>query len=98
MFELPSESAWQHFADTQLPLLRQQGWQIVMQPGFAYDLAPVEQWYAELDESPEHSWFDLQLGILVEGERISLLPVLLSVIRRNPALLAPQNPGPARRR
>ncbi|NHC11433.1 DEAD/DEAH box helicase [Stutzerimonas degradans] len=91
MFELPSESAWQHFAETQLPLLRQQGWQIVMQPGFAYDLAPVEQWYAELDESPEHSWFDLQLGILVEGERISLLPVLLSVIRRNPALLSPQN-------
>ncbi len=91
MFELPSESAWLHFAQEQLPELRRQGWQIAIQPGFAYDLAPVDDWYAELDESPEHSWFDLQLGIIVEGERISLLPVLLNVIRRNPALLAPQN-------
>src|SRR5690606_11339226 len=59
MFDLPSESAWQRFAEEQLPTLRQRGWQIVIQPGFVYDLTPVEQWYAELDESPEHNWFYL---------------------------------------
>ncbi|MHB0805572.1 DEAD/DEAH box helicase [Stutzerimonas nitrititolerans] len=91
MYELPNEAAWLHFAQEQLPELRQQGWQIDIQPGFAYDLAQIDDWYAELDEAPEQSWFALELGILVEGERVSLLPVLLDVIRKNPALLAPAN-------
>nr|WP_275973214.1 DEAD/DEAH box helicase [Pseudomonas marianensis] len=90
MFELPNEAAWLQFTQTQLQPLREEGWQIVMQPGFAYDLTPVDAWYVDVDESPEHSWFDLELGIIVEGERISLLPVLLGLIRRNPALLSPQ--------
>jgi hypothetical protein len=88
MFELPNEAAWQNFTQAHLAPLREQGWQIVMQPGFAYDLTPIDAWYAEVDEPPEHSWFDLELGIIVDGERISLLPVLLGLIRRNPALLS----------
>src|SRR5690606_10609582 len=40
------------------------------------------------EESPEHSWFELVLGIVVEGQHISLLPVLLDVIRKTPTLLA----------
>jgi len=90
MLELPNEAAWLNFTQTQLGPLREQGWQVVMQPGFAYDLTPIDAWYAEVDEPPEHSWFDLELGIIVEGERISLLPVLLGLIRRNPALLSAQ--------
>ncbi len=88
MFELPSEAAWLNFTQTQLAPLRKQGWQIVMQPGFAYDLTAIDAWYVDVEEPPEHSWFDLELGIIVEGERISLLPVLLGLIRRNPALLS----------
>lgn len=90
MYELPNESAWLQFVQVHLSQLRDEGWEIVIQPGFVYDLADVEQWYAEVEEAPEHSWFDLELGIVVEGERISLLPVLLDVIRKNPALLAPE--------
>ncbi|XKY16313.1 DEAD/DEAH box helicase [Stutzerimonas stutzeri] len=88
MFELQSEAAWLNFTQTQLSPLREQGWQVVMQPGFAYDVTPIDAWYVEVDEPPEHSWFDLELGIVVEGEQISLLPVLLGLIRRNPALLS----------
>ncbi len=87
MYALASENAWLQFAQVHLPRLREDGWRIDVRPGFAYDLTPVEAWYAEVDEAPEHSWFDLELGIVVEGQRISLLPVLLDVIRRNPALL-----------
>ncbi|MCQ4307450.1 DEAD/DEAH box helicase [Pseudomonas stutzeri] len=90
MYELPNEAAWLRFIQQQLSQLRDEGWEIVIQPGFAYDLAEVEQWYAEVEEAPEHNWFELELGIVVEGERISLLPVLLDVIRKTPALLAPE--------
>src|SRR5690606_37779821 len=44
-------------------------------------------WYAEVEEDPEQNWFDLELGIEVEGQRISLLPILLQAIRRAPWLL-----------
>ncbi len=90
MFELANDAAWLHFTQLQLPQLREQGWQIIMQPGFAYDLTPVDAWYVQIDEPSDPSWFDLELGIIVEGERISLLPVLLGLIRRNPALLSAQ--------
>lgn len=90
MYELPNESAWLQFVQIHLPELRDEGWEILIQPGFAYDLREVEQWYAEIEESPEHTWFELELGIVVENERISLLPVLLDVIRRTPLLLAPE--------
>jgi non-specific serine/threonine protein kinase len=86
-FELPSEAAWLAFVQQQLPLLREQGWQIRMQPEFHYDLAQVDDWYATVEDAPEHDWFDLELGIEVEGQRISLLPILLQAIRQKPWLL-----------
>lgn len=91
MYELPSDAAWLQFVQQHLQTLRSEGWEILIQPGFAYDLREIEQWYAEIDESPEHSWFNLELGIVVEGERISLLPVLLEVIRKTPLLLDPEH-------
>ncbi|MFZ6048850.1 DEAD/DEAH box helicase [Pseudomonas sp. CR3202] len=91
MFELPGDEQWLQFMRQQLPALREQGWQIDIRPGFQFDLSQVEGWYAEVDEAPGREWFDLELGIVVEGRRISLLPVLLRLIQRNPELLDPQN-------
>ncbi|MDA7087178.1 DEAD/DEAH box helicase [Pseudomonas sp. SA3-5] len=86
-FELPGEAAWLGFVQQQLPLLRAQGWRIELQPEFRYNLAQVDDWYATIEETPEHDWFDLELGIEVEGQRISLLPILLQAIRHKPWLL-----------
>lgn len=87
MFDLPSEAAWLRFVQAQLPALRNQGWRIEVQPGFAFRLSEVQGWYAEVHEAPGLAWLDLELGILVDGERVSLLPLLLRLIRANPALL-----------
>lgn len=87
MYELADDGVWLAFAQQGLVQLREQGWQIEMEPGFLFDLTPVEGWYAQIDEPPEHQWFDLELGILVDGRRISLLPVLLRLIQRSPELL-----------
>ncbi|WPC04214.1 DEAD/DEAH box helicase [Pseudomonas benzenivorans] len=86
-FELASEAAWLTFVQQQLPRLQAEGWQVRMQPDFHYDLAQVDDWYAEVEDAPEHDWFDLELGIEVEGQRISLLPILLQAIRQKPWLL-----------
>ncbi len=90
LFELGSDSQWLRFIKNHLPLLRAEGWQVEILPGFHFDLTPVDSWYAEVDEDPGNAWFDLELGILVEGQRISLLPVLMRLIQRNPELLSSQ--------
>lgn len=86
-YEQPSEAAWLLFVREQLPRLREEGWQIRMQPEFQFNLAQVDDWYATVEEDPEQNWFDLELGIEVEGQRLSLLPILLQAIRRTPWLL-----------
>ncbi|WP_312168457.1 DEAD/DEAH box helicase [Stutzerimonas kunmingensis] len=90
MFQLPGEDAWLRFVQEQLPELRRQGWQIDIHPGFAYDLTAIDSWYAQIDESADEDWFDLDLGIIVNGQRIGMLPVLLRLIRQNPQLLSPR--------
>ena len=89
IFELPNDSAWLRFILNELPGLREQGWEIEVSDDFAFDLTPVEAWYATIDESPERDWFDLELGIVVNGERLSLLPILLNLLRTHPELLNP---------
>ena len=59
-------------------------------PGFAYDLTAIDARYAEIDESAADDWFDLDLGIVVDGQRIGILPVLLRLIRQSPQLLTPR--------
>jgi SNF2 family DNA or RNA helicase len=86
-FELPSDAAWLRFIEQQLPQLRAEGWKIEMHPEFHFNLLAITDWYAEVTEAPTLDWFDLELGIEVDGQRISLLPILLQAIRHTPWLL-----------
>ncbi|HHX34629.1 MAG TPA: DEAD/DEAH box helicase [Gammaproteobacteria bacterium] len=89
-YELPNEQAWLTFMQQPLQALRTQGWQIVMLAQFQLNLLPIDQWYANVDESPDLEWFSLELGIEVAGQSISLLPILLQLIRQSPKLLSPE--------
>ena len=91
LFDQANDAGWITFVQTDLERLRDLGWQIVIQQGFHFELHEVEQWYADIEEGPEHAWFDLKLGIEVNGQRYSLLPILLNVLRRSPEVLDPQS-------
>ena len=84
--ELASPRAWLEFAERDVARLREQGWLIEHSPGYRYDVSPVDDWYAEVDAGGEagSAWFDLELGIVVNGRRVPLLPVLLELIRQAP--------------
>ncbi|MBA4094534.1 MAG: helicase, partial [Candidatus Accumulibacter sp.] len=83
---LPDQAAWVAFARRDIPRLRAAGWQIEMGDDYRYDLAEVDDWYAELDEEGEggNAWFSLELGIVVGGERHALLPLLVQMVRAAP--------------
>jgi hypothetical protein len=54
-------------------------------PTFRYDVREIDDWYADVDQGGEgQAWFELELGIVVEGQRVPLLPILLQLIRSAP--------------
>ncbi len=78
---------WLAFAREGLPRLRELGWIVEQGAGHPFDLAEVDHWYAEVvdgDGAEASPWFDLELGIVVDGGQVSLLPVLLEMIRSAP--------------
>ena len=89
MYQLPDDEAWLRFAREGLPRLREAGWNIDIHRDFAFNLQEVDDWYATIDEAPGHEWFDLELGIVVDGQRHSLLPIVLQLLRSSPELLRP---------
>jgi SNF2 family DNA or RNA helicase len=89
MYQLPDDEAWLRFAREGLPRLREAGWVIDAHRDFAFNLHEVDDWYASIEEAPGHEWFDLELGIVVDGQRHSLLPIVLQLLRSNPELLRP---------
>ncbi|WP_207884413.1 DEAD/DEAH box helicase [Pseudomonas sp. 30_B] len=67
--------------------LRAQGWVITIDDDFPFDVSEVEEWYAHIEEQPGQAWFDLELGIVVDGQQVSLLQPLLELIRKTPPTL-----------
>ncbi len=76
-------AAWQNFVLKAVPLLRELGWEIIFDESFNYQIVEPEGWYGELEASNE-GWFGLELGVVIEGEQVSLIPLLLELLTRLP--------------
>ncbi|MBC7905262.1 MAG: DEAD/DEAH box helicase, partial [Rhodospirillaceae bacterium] len=80
------EEAWLDALINDLPRLAADGWRIDIANDFPLRLAhPEGGLEAELSESGGIDWFDLHLGVNVDGQRVDILPALLKVLRRLPA-------------
>jgi hypothetical protein len=85
--ELPSQTEWLRFNRDGLNTLAVHGWRIEKLPEYRYDVHEIDDWYAQVDDqndAPGIAWFDLELGIVVNQQRISLLPILVELIRNAP--------------
>jgi len=71
-----------------IPRLRALGWQVDVAEDYPCEVVMQAKWYASLDEEDDRDWFELELGVEVEGQRIDLLPVLLEVIESRGSLEA----------
>jgi superfamily II DNA or RNA helicase len=82
-------AAWLAFMMNGVPALQTLGWQITVDPDFPYRIAAAEDWYADLQTTPHHprgtnssrEWFDLRLGVRVDGHAVNLLPALVSYLQ-----------------
>jgi hypothetical protein len=92
-YGLASEAAWEDFKSELLPRLRAAGWEVELPPDFRHDYVDIDEWQAEVSEAAP-GWFDLSMGIVVEGRRLALAPLLASLFARDAALARPPCPGP----
>jgi superfamily II DNA or RNA helicase len=82
VYGLAGERQWGPFMADGLVQLREAGWQIEFAPDFRHHVLEVDGWEADLVES-DNGWFDLDMGIIVEGQRLALAPLLASLFRRD---------------
>ena len=78
---------WLAFLNEGVPELERQGISIEFAEDFPYCIAQAEDWFVAVEEGVGSDWFDLDLGVRVGGERISLVPPLLRLLRQQPDLL-----------
>ena len=80
------DDSWLDFLIDDLPDLADQGWQIDNADDFPYRLARAEGVpEAELEGRDGIDWFDLHLGVAVDGVRVDILPALVKLLRGLPA-------------
>ena len=80
---LESADAWSEFVEAGIDGLRGHGWRVEFDPSFGYRLARPESWYADAEDLGKNDWFGVELGVVVEGRKVNLLPILLRFFRAN---------------
>jgi superfamily II DNA or RNA helicase len=81
-------SGWMYFLEEGVVRLDEQGVAVVIDSDFPYRVEQAEDWFVDVEESTTASdWFDLDLGVTINGERVSLVPSLLQLMRQQPVLL-----------
>ena len=80
-------AGWLAFLNEAVPELEKREISVVLAEDFPYCIAQAEDWFVAVEEAVGSDWFDLDLGVTVAGERLSLVPPLLRLLREQPDLL-----------
>ncbi len=86
LWGLESPAHWPQFMTEHLPALRTAGWQVDLPSDFRHLVLEVDDWEAEIAEDAG-GWFNLDMGIVVEGQRLALAPLLYELFRSDPRWL-----------
>lgn len=65
-----------------VPKLKAMGWMIEYDADYPYQVVQDDEhnWYSSIEESQENNWFDVELGIDVNGKKVNLLPILKNIL------------------
>ncbi|HEY2400432.1 MAG TPA: hypothetical protein VGI23_08755, partial [Steroidobacteraceae bacterium] len=81
--ELPGGRVpWLEFMMNRVPVLKELGWSVEVEAGFPYRIVTASQWYGYLGaDQRQAAWFNLRLGVMVDGQPVNLLPALTRYLR-----------------
>jgi len=80
------EEDFLHFSLYTLPQLEYNGWRITRAHDAFLKLLYEEDisWYSELDEESEYDYFKFTMGIMVDNEKINILPIIAEIMQSTP--------------
>ena len=78
---------WLEFVTETLPELQEKGWEIRFDESFRYQIVHPDDWYGEVDDRDE-GWFGVELGVTVDGKKVSLIPLLVTMLRTYPGMFS----------
>ncbi len=82
-FAAGDERAWVRFLDRVVPELEAAGWDVQVADDFPIRIHAAHGWESAVRDDV-NGWFALDLGITVDGTRVSLLPILLAALSDAP--------------
>ena len=71
-----SREKWLAFMMDGIPALQADGWEVCIDSRFPYRIASSDNWYGDLETDRQQGWFNLRLGVVVDGRHVNLLPAL----------------------
>jgi superfamily II DNA or RNA helicase len=83
------EDEWPDLVKRALPALRERGWRIVMTDAFRHNVIEIEAIDGNLHQSGD-GWFDVEMGITVNGRPVRLEPLLADLFQRDRRWLSGQ--------
>ncbi len=87
----PDAVGWLPILSEGIETLEDAGIVVTMADDFPFQMARPDDWFVTIEEEAEKpggDWFTLDLGVMIGGERISLVPPLIRLIAEQPQLLA----------
>ena len=81
--ETASQTAWMTLMTEQVPKLESEGWHMHYADNFGMRFVQPEKWIQELREQRNRSWFEFELGIECDGQRIDLIPIIIAYLEDN---------------
>jgi superfamily II DNA or RNA helicase len=80
IYALENEQSWSSFMQSIVPQMHAEGWEVIIPQGFRHHVLEVEAWEGEF-EAEEDGWFSLNMGIVVNGQRMPLAPLLYELFK-----------------
>ena len=87
---LQDPTSWLLFLEQTRPQLEAAGISVEIDEDFPFQLKEAEDWFIEVFEDEfnvNNDWFDLDLGVVIHGQRISLVEPLARLIANRPQLM-----------
>ncbi|HSK41227.1 MAG TPA: DEAD/DEAH box helicase [Arenibaculum sp.] len=77
-----AEERWSEFVATGVPALKADGWTVEIGADFGTRIVEPDEAVAVAVRDAGDGWFDLDVGIEVDGRKLPLLPILMQLIAR----------------
>jgi superfamily II DNA or RNA helicase len=91
--ETGAPGAWLRVVTQEVPRLRAAGWAVEIDDNFPFQVVSTDSAIeAELLEGSGIDWLELHLGVMVDGERVDLVPALIRLIARPEASMLTEGP------